>query len=554
MKRLFDAGTWARLVMVSAALGVPGVPSAAEPRSVAPPRMLAQLDALVENTTSPELPGCTVGVLGSGIDVTRAYGIADLERRAPNTVDSVFNIASASKQFTAAAMLLLVGDGKLALDDDIRMYLPELSNLPQEITIDQLLHHTSGLRDYRFTDWVLGRDTLAQSNHDVLAFAARQRALNHAPGESHSYTNTGYVLLAIIVERVSGRSLADFSRERLFAPAGMTHTHWETDSQRVVANRSPGYAVAERSDAGKATRFVHMPTARNTYGSGNLLTTVGDMQRWHAALSRHAYGRTLTERLEEQGQLANGHVLTYARGLMVGRYRGLREVQHGGYNGNYTAWVARYPEIGLSVSMLCNSDHDDIHPHDLVDVFLPGGIPPRDAAPTDANRAQTDLSMHDGLYRRTDDGQLALLTFPKDARMDGRRYVRGPHSVEFDASRPGRISRRTYDNATEWVRLPAWTPTPGQLDEFQGRFTSDELLGSFDVTRPGEELRLTVRGLSHITATLQPRAADVFEAHGAPNLSGLLIAFKRDDRGRVMGLALAPDSLHELSFPKIAAH
>lgn len=536
------------------AVSAPGSLAAAEPRNQAPPSVVAKLDALIARSTSSTSPGCAVGVRSKGAEVLRAYGLADLERHVGNSIESVFNIASVSKQFTAAAVLLLANEGKLALDDDVRRFLPELSELQRPITVDDLLSHTSGLRDFRFTDWVLGRDTLAQSNQDVLAYASRQRALNHAPGESHLYSNTGYVLLAIIVERVSGQTFQDFTRERLFEPAGMVHTHWETDSQRVVDKRASGYALVEPAEGGKPARFGQMPTARNTYGHGNLLTTVADVQQWNAALSRNAFGPELTAQLEKPARLRNGFVLGYARGEFVGTYRGLREVQHGGYNGNYTAWVGRYPDVDLSVSMLCNSDNDDIHPHDLVDLFLPKDAPPREPASKVTAGHTIDLSVHNGVYRRADAGQLALFTFPKAAKTGVNGYVRGPDAYRFESRRPGRVMRRAYGNTSEWLRLPGWTPSPAELALFQGRFSSDELLGTFDVTFDGQQLGLAVLGLSDIRASLQPRAPDVFEARGVPNLDGLLVVFKRERTGRIIGLAVAPDSLHELPFRKLVTN
>ena len=500
---------------------------------------------------SDSTPGCVIGVHSKAVDVLRAYGQADLERHVSMDVDSVFNIASASKQFTAAAVLLLANEGKLALDDDIRKYLPELPAWERPITIDDLLSHTSGLRDYRFTDWLLGRDTLAQRNQDILAYASRLGSLNHVPGESHLYTNTGYVLLPIIVERVSGRSFPDFTRERLFEPAGMTDTQWEVDSQRLVDKRAFGYALAEPAQDGKPARFMQMPTARNTFGPGNLLTTAGDMQRWNAALSRNAFGSELTRLLEEPARLRNGFVLNYARGEFVGKYRGLREVQHGGYNGVYTAWVARYPQADLSISLLCNGDADNVNPHDVTDLFLPKDLPARDPARAPGS---DDLSAHNGVYRRIDNGQLALWTFPDQAKVDGTRFVMGPNTYEFDPKHPERIVRRNYGNAVEWVRVSESKPATAALGEFQGRFTSNELLASYDVTFDGQQLKIAVLGLSELTASLQPRAPDVFEAKGLPRMEGLLVVFKRDKSGRISGLALAPDHLHEVPFLKIEAN
>lgn len=372
-----------------------------------------------------------------------------------------------------------------------------------------------------------------------------------APGESHLYTNTGYVLLTLIVERVSGQSFQEFTREHLFEPAGMVHTQWQDDSRRIVEKRSVGYALVEPAKDGKPAKFEQIPTAQDTFGNGNLLTTVGDMQRWNAALSRNAFDRTLTTQLEEPARLSNGHVLGYARGEYVGKYRGHREVQHSGYNGTYTAWVGRYPEADLSVSLLCNSDGDEVDPHDIVDLFLPGGAPPQDPAEKKAAQRTKDLSAYSGVYRRMGSDQRVLWAFPQQGTMEGDLFTRGPASFEFDPHHPGRVVRHSYGNASEWTLLPVWEPALATLGEFQGRFTSDELLGSYDVAFDGKLLTITVSGLSELSASLQARAIDVFEAQGLPQMGGLLVVFQRDKEGRVSGLALAPDSLHEMPFHRV---
>ncbi|WP_315385979.1 serine hydrolase domain-containing protein [uncultured Stenotrophomonas sp.] len=497
---------------------------------------------------SDKTPGCVLGVHSKNVDLLRAYGQADLERNVALNVDSVFNIASASKQFTAAAVLLLANEGKVSLADDIRKYLPELPAQRRPITIDNLLSHTSGLRDFRYTDWLVGRDALPQRNQDILDYASRLQSLNHAPGESYSYSNTGYVLLAIIVERVTGQNLQDFSRERLFQPAGMMHTQWEVDSTQLVRNRAYGYVMAEPAHEGHPPRFVQSLTDRNTYGHGNLLTTAGDLQRWNIALSRNAYGPELTTQLEERATLSNGFVINYARGEFVGKYRGFLEVKHVGYNGNYIAWVARYPEADLAVSYVCNSDADNVEPYDLVDLFLPADAPAREAGPA---QGSDDLSARNGVYRRIDNGQLALWTFPAKARLDSAKFVMGPYTYQFDGNHPEQITRLSYGNAVEWVRAPKSDASVATRDEYQGRFISDELLASYYVTFDGKQLKMTLRGLSHLVATLQPRATDVFEAQDLPQMQGTLVVFKRDNSGRVNGLAIAPDGLHELPFRKV---
>lgn len=509
---------------------------------------LAALDALFEKNVSRNTPGCAIGMRQGQAEVQRAYGQADLERDVANTTDSVFNIGSVSKQFTAAAVLLLANEGKLSLDDDVRKYLPELPAYERPITIDQLLSHTSGLRDFRATDWLTGRDTLPQNNADVLAYAARQRGLNHAPGESHLYTNTGYALLAIIVERTSGQSFADFTRERLFKPAGMERTQWETDAQRLVPHRALGYTQVEPAHDGQPTRFAQMPTARHVVGNGGLQSTVGDLLLWNSALSRHAFGPALTAQLQQRARLRNGVELDYARGVHIGSYRGLREVQHTGYTGTYTAWLGRYPEADLSIALLCNGDADDVYAHAVTDLFLPATQQAAvSAAP--AATSSTDLSSHSGLYRNTQDGRLSLMDFPKDAVQENGRYTQGPNGYEFSATHPDEVVQHLYDRTSTWARLPAWTPEPKALTEFAGRYTSDELLATYEVRITGTQLMMSLQGLSDLTVSLQPLARDVFVAQGV----NIPVEFRRDKDGRIAGLALSPNQLRPLAFARVAA-
>ena len=189
-------------------------------------------------------PGCAVGIeQGSQPALIRAFGSADLEHRIPITAATVFEAGSVSKQFTAAATLLLVSQGKLALTDDVRKYLAELPDYGTPITIDQLLNHTSGLRDWGDVEAIAGwpRGSRIYSLADVLDISSRQRQLNYRPGSEWLYTNTGYTLLAIIVQRVSQLSLAEFTRQNFFIPLGMQHTQWRDNFKRIVPDRAVAY-------------------------------------------------------------------------------------------------------------------------------------------------------------------------------------------------------------------------------------------------------------------------------------------------------------------------
>ncbi len=190
-------------------------------------------------------PGCAVGVRANGIEqVTAAYGSADLEHNVANTPDTVFEAGSVTKQFTAAAVLLLAQRGKLSLNDDIRRYFPELPDYGSPIRISDLLYHTSGLRDWGEIEAITGwpRGTRVYTHPLVLDILSRQRALNYPVGTAWSYTNSGYNLAAMLVEKVSGQTMNEFTRTEFFLPLGMNSTQWRDDFRRVVPNRAIAYS------------------------------------------------------------------------------------------------------------------------------------------------------------------------------------------------------------------------------------------------------------------------------------------------------------------------
>ena len=289
---------------------------------------IERVDAVFGRFAGTTAPGCAVGVSEDGRAVmTRAYGMADLEHDVANTPATIFEAGSVSKQFTAAAIVLLAQEGKLSLDDEARKHVPELPDYGKPITIRHLLTHTSGLRDWGSVAAIGGwpRGTRTYTHAHVLDIAGRQKALNYAPGMYYSYTNTGYNLLAVIVDRVSGMPFAQFTRTRLFEPLGMTSTQWRDDYARVVKGR----AIAYRPGAGGQWR-MDMPFEQ-VHGNGGLLTTVDDMLKWTENLRTGAVGGPkFLEEMHRQARLTSGRQIEYARGLYVTTHRGVREVSHGG--------------------------------------------------------------------------------------------------------------------------------------------------------------------------------------------------------------------------------
>ena len=330
------------------------------------------VDAVFARWTAAS-PGCAVGVGVKGRSVLeRAYGMADLEHDVRNAPDTIFEAGSVSKQFTAAAVLLLARDGKLSIDDPVRKYIPELPDYGVPLTIRHMLTHTSGLRDWGEVAGIAGwpRGKRVHTHAHVLDIVSRQKALNFTPGTNWSYSNTGYNLSAILVSRVSGKPFAEFSRERIFAPLGMTRTSWRDDYTRIVKGRAIAY-----EPAGDGYR-EDMPF-ENVHGNGGLLTTVGDLLRWNENFVTPKIGdQAFIAEEQTVGKFNDGRAHDYAFGLYVRPYRGVDEVSHSGSTAGYRAYLARYPKQHVSVAVLCNAGNANAtqYAHAVAEAYLGSAI------------------------------------------------------------------------------------------------------------------------------------------------------------------------------------
>jgi CubicO group peptidase (beta-lactamase class C family) len=320
------------------------------------------LDAIFAPWDRMDAPGCAVGIEGptvGGAPILRAWGMADLEHGIPNAPATIFEAGSVAKQFTAAAAVLLEMEGVLSLDQDVRDWIPELPDYGTPVTLRRMINHTAGLRDWgslaAIAGW--GRSDRTHTHDHVLDILTRQEALNYPPGEAYSYSNSGYNLLAIVIERASGQPFADFSRDRLFAPLGLSDTQWRDDYRRIVPGRSAAYQWRPGGWA------IDRPTEQ-VHGNGGLLTTVGDLLAWNRFLEGSRRGEAQAvpwgnpdfyARMTTQGVLTDGTEITYALGLVVDDFDGRPSVTHTGATSGYRAYLGRFPEDGLSVALLCNT-------------------------------------------------------------------------------------------------------------------------------------------------------------------------------------------------------
>ena len=470
---------------------------------------------------------------------------------------TVFESGSVAKQFTAAAINLLAQDGKLSLDDPVRKYIPELPDFGTPILIRHLLTHTSGLRSQWPMLGLAGRPPGAAVHtvDEILELVSHYKELNFKPGDEYLYNNTGFTLLSVVVARVSGKSLDAFSQERLFGPLGMTRTQWREDFTAIVPNRATAY---RRMPDG--TFRSNMPFT-NVIGNGGLLTTVGDLLIWNANLDLpRVGGQDLVDRLQTRGKLNDGFENEYAQGLIVTSYRGVREVSHGGSTAGYQTFLARFPDHGLSVAVLCNTSgtNPSRFAHDIADIVLAGKL--KDLPVVKAVPAHPEvLERMAGLYRDRMTDDLFRLTWDKEKqvlRMGGQVMVptgpgvltapEGPRVFSTETGwaadeSPGRLVEREGGSKPRvWHAERPFAPSPAQLASFAGEYYSDEVGVTYTIYVDGDRLKVRFRPAQQFTLT--PVFADAFVGNGST------IRFTRAGTGTIDGLLISAGRVRHVRF------
>jgi CubicO group peptidase (beta-lactamase class C family) len=384
-----------------------------------------RVDAIFSRFTAPGSPGCIVGVNERGdARVRSAYGLADIERNVPMRPGLLVEVGSVSKQFTAASILLLERDGKLSIDEDVRRYWPAFPDFGTPITMRHLLGHTAGVRDQYNLLALVGRtpEEVVTTVDEVVALLERQRTLNHPVGARYAYSNTGYTFAGALVKKLSGQSLAEFSTARLLRANGLMQAQWRDDFRRIVPNRALAYQ--QRADG---VWEQDLPFA-NLHGSGGLLMTVDEMLRWTELLNQDRIGPPgMLRAMTTVGTLNDGSKTEYGLGLMVRQWRGVREVAHSGSTAGYRAYLAHYPDYGLSVAMQCNAANGDyvVLARNVAALFLadrlqpaPPAAPPPAARPRYAVSPAT-LAAFGGHYRDAETGAVAQIV-PADSTVELR--------------------------------------------------------------------------------------------------------------------------------------
>jgi CubicO group peptidase (beta-lactamase class C family) len=519
-------------------------------------KVIADAERAFEKFTKAHVapaPGCAAAVSLNGETVfEKAFGLADLEHNVPNTPQTIFESGSVAKQFTAAAIVLLQQDGKLSLDDPVMKHIPELPDYGYPLTIRHLLNHTSGLRDWGSVLSLTGagRGDRVVTQDLALDVIVHQRALNFTPGSEYSYSNSGYNLAAIIVERVSKQKFPAFVEERLFKPLGMKNSSWRDDYQRIVPGRAQAY-----SRQGAGPWRLSMPFM-NVYGNGGMLTTVGDWMKWNAMFESKSLGAPLVNALETQGVLNDGRKIAYALGLAVGTHNGLKDVSHGGATAGYQTFMRRLPDHKFSVGVMCNGTSPGAGGiADAITDEIFGPFP--EAAKTEPPRiAEDELKKFVGIYRNEKTHAPAHFVIETGvprwggARlvpMRGGQFAFGDNRLKFTVAKDGQpILAETVDADGEVRRFAPekeWTPTLKDFASVKGDWFSEEAGATVTFAVEGDKAFIKQRPATKLL--LQP----IYRNHFL--VQGNVVWFTRDRKGKVDRMHVGASRLRDMLFVRV---
>jgi CubicO group peptidase (beta-lactamase class C family) len=528
--------------------------------------MIKMLMFLLATSINGYSPGCALGVLHDGAVVYQgARGYADLDYGVPLTTNSVFYIASDSKQFTAFCIALLVDRGIVRLSDPVAKWIPELpATVYGSVTIADLIHHTSGVRDYwGLLDLQGISSTLPVSQADFLSLIAAQKALNFRPGERFEYSNSGYALLGLVVASASGKSLPQFAHDEIFVPLGMRHTSYGADHLLPLPNRAVGYDA----DDG---RYRIDPSALEPLGDGGVHTTVGDMLLWLMNLEHNRLGErpdNVAALARAPGRLNDGGEVAYAFGLAIGSRHGYVMFDHTGEYGGYESFVAWLPQLRLGVVTLCNSQNAPLSAGwiglNALDRYAAPGTTPSPVlkAPIAAVKLSAEETAKVlGTYIEPD-GTVWRLTLNRDgveAHVQGLTFalkpldatrlqaVGAPQQLEIEMEDSGLWLTVGHGPKEALKRLTPPALTPAMIAEYSGTYFSGELNLAFRVYGNSGKLFIA-RDLAPVQ-TLEPAQPDVFTM-GPRNM-----AFERNARGAIDGIVLSASGVDALAIPKLRAY
>jgi CubicO group peptidase (beta-lactamase class C family) len=528
-------------------------------------------DSVFQRFDRTDSPGCALGVYQDGrVQYARGYGMASLEHGVALSPRSVLDVGSISKQFTAMAMLMLEKEGKLSLDDPVRKYIPEMPAYADKVTWRRALSQTSGLRDLYVMMGQTGR-VFEGDTVDALRAITRSAEPNYDPGARYLYTNSGWILAAQTIYRLTGKTLAQFAEERIFAPLGMRDTRYLDDVSAIIPNGAEGYAPRGANG---------FRLARSTYdgaivGAGAVHTTVEDFARWLNNYDTGIVGgRDIIEKMTTATMLTDGTpaksgaTQAYAIGLNVGTLRGLRVVSHGGSWAGYRGHFLRFPDQRFAVATFCNltTSGPDSLARKVAGIYLADKMQPDSTAIWIATLASapnghpvSNLRSLAGVWRNVERGEVRRTRVVGDTLfsvgggdqrtrmvpLDGGRFRSGAGTeIRFDGdASPARMIVRTAGDEVTFLRADTAVLTTAQLAEYVGSYRNEEVEATH-IWKVEKEQLVQYIGDRRI-GVLEPSYKDGFTR------GGNVIDVQRDARGRITGFVVEAGRVRHLRFTRV---
>ncbi len=506
-----------------------------------------RVDAVFAEYDKTNSPGCALAILKDGkIIYERAFGMSNLEYNIAINPTSIFHIASISKQFTAAAIIRLSLEGKLSLNDDIRKYIPEVPDFGHPITFNNLIHHTSGIRDQWDLQGLAGwREGDLINEKDILEMLSRQKSLNFLPGEEYLYCNSGFTLVGIAVKKITGVSLRDYSDSVFFKPLGMTSTHFHSDHSEITLNRTSAYF---KDDNGKWK--ISIPVFDN-YGATSLFTTVEDLAKWDENFyNKKIGGDEFIKAMMLTGKLNDGTPQNYASGLVIGSYKGYRTEGHSGADAGYRSNLLRFPEEHFSVIIFANLANINTASlsNKVADIFLIDKSIPTPNIKIDSNI----LKGWAGDYFDMNTQSTFKLDYKNEKLLTGTsELVPLSNSVFNNRSTTYTFSGDTSKNKLEikstglktktYIKVKRNLLSATELQFYQGDFYSEELDVKYSITVKDSVLQIKIP--RHEEIEVSPFIKDIFA-------DGFVLRFIRNKKNIIEGFYLSTGRVRNLYFSK----
>ncbi len=525
------------------------------------------VDAIFAKWDHEDVPGAAVGVFHEGQTIyARGYGMANLEYDIPNSPDSVFRIGSTSKQFTAACVVLLAQQGKLKLTDTLDQYFPAFPAYAKKITIQQLMHHSSGIRDYLMLAFLKGlSEEHYYQDKDVMQWLVSQSELNFEPGEEHLYSNSGYWLLGQIVNQAAGVNMADYAEREIFKPLGMTNTHFHNDHKRIVRNRASGYLPTGEFD------YQISMTHLDMIGDGGVFTTINDIKKWDDAYyDSKVLNKAFWQVMTTVGVLNSGEKMDYAGGLIIDDYKGLEAISHGGAFVGYRAELLRFPAQKFSVAIFTNRGDADPSSMalEVADVFLEKYYQPDNQSESGsiAQKSVVEVMTHDQMLGGYEiQPGVQLLVTEQDGVLhatqlwNSQEYDLNPNQQTTNQFLIGEDDSITFTFSelsdghsqvltvfqmgedTLWNRVDDFDSSGVDLNDFVGDYHSEELAVTYHLRLAGEQLTVQVGNIEPVVLNVS--------AEDELTYQGSIWKFDRE-ADQIIGFKMTAGRVQNLKFTK----